>query len=242
MAEEYLTDDEQWEAIKRGIAENGLWVVAGVVLGVALLVGWRYYQSHQNQVAMQAAGAFGAMTTALEINDKPKSRQLAAGLIQNFPQSPYADQAKLILARLDVEEGKPASAEAPLTEVMTSSKDTELQHIARLRLARLLIDQGKPDDALQTLAADTPGPFAGRYHEVRGDAYTAKKDVKDAVTEYKAALDGSDLGNADMALLELKLADLGQPPTPPTPLAALSTPAAPATKAALPVTPNKATN
>ena len=38
MAEEYLTDDEQWEAIKRGIAENGLWVVAGVALGVALFM------------------------------------------------------------------------------------------------------------------------------------------------------------------------------------------------------------
>jgi predicted negative regulator of RcsB-dependent stress response len=237
MAEEYLTDDEQWEAIKRGIAENGLWVVAGVVLGVALLLGWRYYQSHQDRVAMQAAGAFSAMTTALEINDASKSRQLAAGLIKDFPGSPYADQAQLTLARLDIDEGKPATAEGPLKEVMTSSKDNELKHIARLRLARLLIDQGKPDDAISTLAADTPGAFASRYHEVRGDAYAAKQDVKDAVTEYKAALDGSDLGNSDIALLELKLADLGTPPTPAAPMAALPAPAAAPT-----TSPNKATN
>jgi predicted negative regulator of RcsB-dependent stress response len=237
MAEEYLTDDEQWEAIKRGIAENGLWVVAGVVLGVALLVGWRYYENHQNQAAMKAAVAFSAMTTALEINDVPKSRELASGIIKDFPDSPYADQAKLTLARLDIDEGKPANAEAPLKEVMTTSKDNELRHIARLRLARLLIDQGKPDEAISTLAADTPGAFAGRYHEVRGDAFTAKQDVKDAITEYKAALDGSDLGNSDIALLELKLADLGLPPTPTTPLAALPAPAA-----ALTTSPNKATN
>jgi predicted negative regulator of RcsB-dependent stress response len=215
MAEEYLTDDEQWEAIKRGIAENGLWVVAGVVLGVALLVGWRYYESHQNQAAMKAAVAFSAMTTALEINDVQKSRELASGIIKDFPASPYADQAKLTLARLDIDEGKPATAEAPLREVMTSSKDAELKHIARLRLARLLIDQGKPDAALSLLAEDTPGAFVSRYHEVRGDAFTAKQDVKDAITEYKAALDGSDLGNSDIALLELKLADLGTPPTSP---------------------------
>jgi predicted negative regulator of RcsB-dependent stress response len=229
MAEEYLTDDEQWEAIKRGIAENGLWVIAGVVLGVALLFGWRYYESHRNQAALKAAAAFSAMTTALEINDRPKSRQLAAALVQDFPASPYADQAKLTLARLDVDDGKPASAEAPLKDVMNTSKDTELKHIARLRLARLLIDQGKPDEALKTLAADTPGAFASLYHEVRGDAYTAQHDVKNAVIEYRAALDGSDMGNGDTALLELKLADLSAAPTPPTPLAAL------------PTSPNKAT-
>jgi len=120
---------------------------------------------------------------------------------------------------------------------MTSSKDNELKHIARLRLARLLIDQGKPDDAISTLAADTPGAFASRYHEVRGDAYAAKQDVKDAVTEYKAALDSSDLGNSDIALLELKLADLGTPPTPAAPMAALPAPAAAPT-----TSPNKATN
>ena len=60
---------------------------------------------------------------------------------------------------------------------MNDSKDTELRHIARLRLARVLIDQGKPDDALKTLA-DEPGAFAARYHEVRGDAFLAKKDLR----------------------------------------------------------------
>ena len=70
---------------------------------------------------------------------------------------------------------------------MNSSKDTELRHIARLRLARVLIDQGKPDDALNMLA-DPPGAFAARYHEVRGDAFFAKKDPRGRLKEYKAAL------------------------------------------------------
>jgi len=70
-----------------------------------------------------------------------------------------------------------------------------------------LIDQGKPDEAIKTLAAGTPGSFAGRYHEVHGDALYAKKDIPGAIAEYNSALGASE-GGADAALLQLKLADL----------------------------------
>ena len=219
MAEDYLTDDEQWEAVKRWMATNGVWIAAGVALGAALLFGWRYYQTHENEVALKAAGQFGEMTTALEHNDRNRSRQLANGLVKDFPGSAYADQAQLTLARLFVDDGQMPSAVGPLTQVMNHSKDTELRHIARLRLARVLIGQGKPDDALKILAEDTVGTagygaFAGHAHEVRGDALYAKKDFKSAVTEYRTALIGGAGSSADAALLELKIADLGAAPAP----------------------------
>jgi predicted negative regulator of RcsB-dependent stress response len=91
--------------------------------------------------------------------------------------------------------------------VMNNSKDAELRQVARLRLARVLIDLGKPDEAIKTLAAGTPGSFAGRYHAVQGDALYAKKDIPGAIAEYTAALGASEAG-ADAALLQLKLADL----------------------------------
>ena len=228
MAEDYLTDDEQWEVVKRWIAENGLWMVGGVVLGAALLFGWRQYQSHGNEIALRASMAFGEMTTALEHDDRNKSRQVADGIIKDYPESPYADQARLVIARLAVDDGQPAKALDPLTQVMSNSKDAELRHVARLRLARVLIDQGKPDDAIKALSEGTPGAFAARYHEVRGDAMVAKKDPKSAATEYKAALDGGDPSGTDAALLELKIADLGTPATaammPPTTMPAVTPP------------------
>ncbi len=207
MAEEYLTDDEQLEAVKRAFSEYAPWILGGVVIGVGGWFGIQYYRSHQNALAMQAAEQFTQMTTALQMNDGQKSLQIANGLIKNYPSSPYADQAQLTIARIDVDSGKSADAIAPLTEVMNNSKDSELKQIARLRLARVLIDQGKPDDAIKTLAQGTPGSFAGRYHEVHGDALYAKKDIAGAIAEYNQALASSD-GGADSALLQLKLADL----------------------------------
>lgn len=211
MAEDYLTDDEQWEAVKRWIVDNGVWVLAGIVLGVVGLVGYRYVDNSRNERALRASAQFSEMSAAMERSDNARSRQLADGLIKDYPSSPYADQAQLTLARLAVDAGQLPGAVAPLTQVMNNSKDAELRHIARLRLARVLTDQGRPDEAIKTLAEDTPGAFAARYHEVRGDAFQAKKDVKSALTEYQAALQGGEAGGADAALLELKIADLGAP-------------------------------
>lgn len=212
MTEEYLTDDEQLEAVKNLFTEYAPWLIGGVVLGAALFFGFRYYQSHANERASKAAAQWGALSAAMQANDKPKSRQIADGLIKDYAGSPYADQAQLTLARLDVDEGQPDKAVAPLTAVMNGSKDTELRQIARLRLARVLADQGKSDAAIQTLAEPIPPAFAAPFHEVRGDAYLAKKDVAGAVTEYRAALGAAETAGINPALLELKIQDLGAAP------------------------------
>jgi predicted negative regulator of RcsB-dependent stress response len=241
MTEDYLTDDEQLEQVKRIISENWAWVGGGIVLGAALIFGYRYYESSRNDRALRAAARFDDMTSALERNDPGATRQIAADLIKAYPTTPYADQAQLVVARVAVDDGRIADAVAPLTEVMNQSKDTELRHIARLRLARVLIDQNKPDEALKTLAEDSSPAFASQAHEVRGDAYYAKKDFKDAVTEYKTALTGGEPGSADASLLQLKIADLGASPlatkaTAMVPGAVMPAPAAPPTAATASIT------
>jgi predicted negative regulator of RcsB-dependent stress response len=222
MAEEYLTDDEQLEAVKHLISEYAPWLIGGVLVGAALFFGIRYYQGYSNERALKAAAQFSEMAAALQTNDHAKSRQIADGLIRDYARSPYADQAQLALARLDVDDGQLDKAIAPLTHVMNESNDTELRHVARLRLARILTDQGKSDEALKTLAESMPPAFAGPYHEVRGDAYLAKKDVSGARTEYTAALaaGGADgAGGVNTSLLELKIQDLGAPAPPAKPIA-----------------------
>jgi predicted negative regulator of RcsB-dependent stress response len=216
MAEEYLTDDEQLEAVKHLASEYAPWLIGGVLVGAAVFFGMRFFQSYTNDQALKAATQFGAMTAALQVNDRAKSRQIADSLIKDHAGSPYADQAQLTLARLDLDDGQPDKAIAPLTQVMNGSKDTELRQIARLRLARILTDQGKPDEAIKTLADPIPPNFAAPYHEVRGDAYLAKKDAAHAQSEYQAALAAAESGGIDASLLELKIQDLGAVPVPPT--------------------------
>jgi predicted negative regulator of RcsB-dependent stress response len=211
MAEDYLTDDEQLEQVKKLVAEYGPWTIGAVVVGLGLAFGYRYYNQHMNERALDASAQFAAMSAAVDGNDPAKARQIADGLIKSYPGSPYADQSQLVLARLAIDANQEAEAVGPLQEVIEHSKDVELKHIARLRLARVQIDQGKPDEAMQTLS-DPPGTFAPRYDEVRGDAYYAKKDPTKAAELYKKALGEADPESVDSALLALKIADLGLAP------------------------------
>lgn len=213
MAEEYLTDDEQVEAVKRWTAENGLWVLGGIVVGAVLLFGWRYYENYRNERALAAAAEFGDMTAALDRGDRDQARRVADAIIKDYSSTPYADQAQLAKARLAVEANDLAAAVPPLTAVMTGSSDTELRNIARLSLARVQIDQGTPDAALATLADASSAAFAARFHEVRGDALYAKKDMSGALTEYKAALAAGDPRGMSAGLLQLKISDIGAPVT-----------------------------
>jgi predicted negative regulator of RcsB-dependent stress response len=239
MAEDYLTDDEQLEHVKQLFAEYGPWTFGAVVVGLGLAFGYRYYNQHMNERALDASAQFADMSAAVGGNNPAKARQIADGLIKSYPSSPYADQAQLVLARLAIDANQEAGAVGPLQEVIEHSKDAELKHIARLRLARVQIDQGKPDEALQTLS-DPAGTFAARYDEVRGDAYYAKKDPAKALELYKKALGEDDPESMDSALLALKIADLGLTPGAPqaSPPTAATTP--PPASPASPVSSNKA--
>ncbi len=229
MAEDYLTDDEQVEVVKRWLTENGPWLLAGALLGAALLFGYRFYESHRTARALQAAAQFDQMTAALGGNDRAGARRIAAEIVDKYAGGPYADHAQLTLARMDVDDGKFAAAAGELNKVMDDSKDTELRKIARLRLARVQIAMAKPDEAIDTLAGGgDPGAFAALYHEVRGDALYAKKDRGGALAEYQRALAATDPSTGDTALLTLKITDLGAAPASPGPAAK---PAAPQTAA-----------
>ena len=43
--DDYLSEKEQWEAVKSWLRENGLWIIAGIALGAVGLSGWRECRS-----------------------------------------------------------------------------------------------------------------------------------------------------------------------------------------------------
>ena len=230
--DDYLSEKEQWEWVKTQVRENAPAVLLAIVLAVAAVFGWRWWQGRQDARDLEAGGRYMHMVQSLERGDSTQTLLLLGELERDYPGSPYTDQARLLAARMYVDEAQLDHAAAALAAVAEHSKDRELAQVARLRLARVQIAQSKPDSALATLgtAADA-GAFAARYHEVRGDAYYAKGDKAAALTEYRGAQTAGAEGT-DTTLLQLKIADLdnGTPPT--APIAASSATAAQGTAAA----------
>ena len=83
MAEDYLTDDEQLEHVKQLFAEYGPWTFGAVVVGLGLAFGYRYYNQHMNERAVDASAQFADMSAAVDGNNPAKARQIADGLIQH---------------------------------------------------------------------------------------------------------------------------------------------------------------
>ena len=236
--DDYLSEKEQWDWVKAQVRENGPAMLLAIVLAVGAIFGWRWWQAHQDARQLEAGGRYMQMVQSLERGDRTQALVLLGELERDYTGSPYTDQARLLAARMYVDEAQLDHAAAELATVAEHSKDHDLAQVARLRLARVQIAQGKPDSALATLGgvADA-GAFAARYHEVRGDAYYAKGDKTAALTEYRSAQTAGAEGT-DTTLLQLKIADLDSGTS--ATAAATATPAAAAASGARATTVNTA--
>lgn len=228
MVDDYLSDREQEEALRSWWRDNWRWIFGGVVLGVALLAGWRYWESRETQRGEQAAKIYADLQTALAKNDLQQADRLLTDLVQQHRGLTYAELGRLLVARAHVEAGKLDDAAPLLQAVIDSAEDDELVRVAQLRLVRVLIQQGKNDEALQRLKVEEGGGFAAQVRELRGDALFAKGDLNGARAEYAAALAANADAQIDRPTLELKLQDVGGDGTASTTTSAgTSTPAAP---------------
>jgi predicted negative regulator of RcsB-dependent stress response len=204
--EEYLSEKEQWEWVKAQVRENGPAVILAVAVVFAGLAGWRWWQARADAARLEAGARYMQMVQALERGDRGQALVLLGELERGDAKSPYADQARMLAARVYVDGGELDKAAAELEAVAAHSNDPELAVVARLRLARVQIAQGHPDAALATLGSADGGAFASRYQEVRGDAYYAKGDKPRALSEYRGAQGASAGGSTP--LLDLKIAEL----------------------------------
>ncbi len=211
MVDEYLSEREQAEQLGQWLRANWIWLVAGVALALGGYYGSRWWESRQAGRSLAAEARLSAMLDALARNQREEALKIAGELTGDHAGTPYAEQATLVQARLDVEAGDLAAASARLAQVMDSSRDPELSLVARLRLARVQLAQGAHDAALATLdAAGTPAVDA-RIAELRGDVLLAKGDRRGALAAYRAAQEAAaaaPTGLVDGELLGYKIDEL----------------------------------
>jgi len=208
VVDDFYSEQEQWERVKLWLRENGLWLLAGVVIGVLALVGWRWWEQRIETQALSASTKYSQVLDAFGRSDRTRAFTLIDELRKEHDASPYADQADLLAARSLVETNELAKASERLTRVMTASRDDELKLVARLRLARVQLAQGNPDMAIGTLDGAPAGAFAGRFEDVRGDALYAKGDKPGALRAWRKAIQADDEGTVDRGNVELKIADV----------------------------------
>lgn len=211
MVDEYLSEREQADQLRHWLRENWVWLVAGVALTLGGYYGWQWWQSRLSSHSQVAEQRFAAMLDALARNQRDEGLRIAGEVTGEYADTPYADQASLVLARLDVEAGDLAAAETRLAAVARDSDDPDLRLVAQLRLARVQQALGRFDDALATIEAARMPAIEARIEELRGDVLLARGDrvaALDAYRKAQGAAAGAAEGPLDSDLLGLKIDEL----------------------------------
>ena len=201
----HFAEDEQTEKIRHWWKKNGAAIIVGLVLGVGSVAGYQGWGVYQTRQAEAASDLYQAMLRSLVNEARTQVRESADRLISKYGSTAYADAASLMLARLDVEAGQLEQAGHHLSRVIDHSKDSAMQHVAKLRLVTLALDQGDLKWADRLLASQPTGGFESRYDELRGDVFAVRNDLNNARNAYQSALENAAVGSVAAQILARKL-------------------------------------
>jgi predicted negative regulator of RcsB-dependent stress response len=202
----YSSEEQQVEAIKRFWQEYGKAILGGVVLGLAALYGFRFYQAEQRNTAEAASVKFSQL---VEQRDAASASEdwlaQAQGFIAASKGDNYAVLAALLAAKDAVALQQYDKAAEQLNWVLANAKEPAVLAVTQLRLARLQREQGNVEAALATLGNTVPQSFVSLQAELKGDVLVQADKLAEAKAAYQLALDTA---GQNKQLLQIKLDEL----------------------------------
>jgi len=204
-------EEEQIEALKAWWQQYGTWVTRILIIVMAMVLGVRYYNHHHTVQVKNASLEYDLLISALsaqantadkkpieptqkdsEQKETVKANQAdnsialhANRLIQEFPRTPYATYAAMILAAQSEKTNDFAGAITQLDSAVPKNKT--LLPIWQIRKALALKYHGEFDAALAVLAVSEEKNFSSIVNELKGDLYLAKGDKTQAKAAYESA-------------------------------------------------------
>ncbi len=218
--DQYRTEEEQVEALRRWWDENGKSTIAAIIIAVSVGFGWQAWKANDLRQQEDASDIYQAMLQGLSSGDvAPEQEVAAASLAQqlkdDYSGSTYAQFAALHLARLAVNNGDLPEAEAQLRWVLGKADGgSDVALVAQMRLARVVASSGDADQALAILEEAGDGPYQASSAAARGDILLALGRDDEARVAYNQArmLAVGSQGQVNMSALEQKLQSLNPVP------------------------------
>ncbi len=205
----YDTEEESLEALKKWWKENGQSAIIGLIVGIAIILGWNYWKDHKRAQAEQASELYSQLIQAVEADKKDSAEKLAERIQEQYPKTEYAAYSGLLLAKIKVQQGDTAKAQAILKKIAAES-NKELSNIAKIREVRLMMAKGEYEQGLQLINDVDPATsssFSGSYDELVGELYVALDRLDQARSSYQKALENG----YKSPLLQFKIDDLTAP-------------------------------
>jgi predicted negative regulator of RcsB-dependent stress response len=197
------------EQLKAWWKNYGAALIVGVVLGLVLLFGNKYWQQYREEQRVLASELYQQLLTAQAHRQAEELRAKSDQLMKEHGSTPYAALGALVAAQTAQQGGDVARARQLLEWVVKEAADPASVHAARLRLGRLLVEAKEYDAALALIQpVKVPGGFEAEYLELKGDILLARERRDEARAAYREALKAA--GSAPYsAVLQMKLDELG---------------------------------
>ena len=207
--DDLLSEKEQLEQMRTWWSEYGSYVIGGVAIGAMILFGINYVRTNQLEAQYAASGLYDDLTNFVVDGNVDEAEIVVGTLATDYPDSNYAAQSKLAMARLYMDKNRDQDAADVLSELVAGNVGDEFKQVGRVRLAKILLYQDKAAEAVALLEGQASSAFAARNAEVLGDAYVALDRIADAREAYQLALVESGGGaTVDQNFVQLKLLDL----------------------------------
>jgi predicted negative regulator of RcsB-dependent stress response len=207
---DYATDEERVEELKKWWKENGKSVIFGVVLGLAILFGWRWWGDYQLNQSLQASTLYTQLELAIQQKKSDEATALSEQIYKKYENQTYAVYAALAMAKLRVDEKEPAKAKEHLQWALAHADSPELQHLIKLRLARVLYAIDELDEASNLISGSKGGNFASAFEELKGDIMNKKGNPEQALSAYQKAVSLLPAGSRTNPTLQYKIDDLAR--------------------------------
>jgi predicted negative regulator of RcsB-dependent stress response len=219
VVEQYQTEEEQIEALKKWWNENSRSTFLAIAVVIGGSFGWQGWQDHSREQAEMASSMFDDMLQAASPanggqptpEQLTSARYLASQLKSDYASSSYAQFAALHLAKLAVTENDLDTAASELRWVLSQSPEQDVLLVTQLRLARVLAAQDDLEAALKMLQVDNAGEFDPSFAEAEGDIQLSMGNTAAARLAYERALMQSGQ-QAGMETVALKLQSLNPVP------------------------------
>ena len=207
------TEEEQIAQIKEWWRRNGKPLLAGGVLALVIVFGWNTWQNNQAKQAQTASMLYQQLLDVTLVPSEQVNAQQVAQLLAELEKvnanSAYTQYARLLAAKVAVDNKQLADAALELEKVLAKPANDTLAELARQRLARVLLAQEHTEQALQLLDAKVLPAFVATREELRGDVLVALQRPADAKAAYEQAREALKSDSAGGSLL-MKLDNLSE--------------------------------
>lgn len=204
----YASDEEKGEEIKRWWRENGLSVMLGIALGIAALVGGRYWLTQQAINVTNASSLYQQASAYLAEGKTSEAASSVDQLFSDFSATPYATFAALDMAKESAANKDSNGAKSYLEWAINHAKLAGQKDIARLRLSQLQLSEASYEAALATANQSDTAAFKSLFDELKGDIYLAQGKMAEAASAYRAAKTALEENESRGLILKLKLDDI----------------------------------